>query len=85
MISDSQKTIPNGENGVLVKLKKPNQDRRMDMPTIGPNTILEASKVGLSGVIIQAGETIIVDLENVISVANENGIFVKAINLDQGY
>ena len=85
MICDSQKTIPNGENGVLVKLKKPNQDRRMDMPTIGPNTILEASKVGLSGVIIQAGETIIVDLENVISVANENGIFVKAINLDQGY
>ena len=41
--------------------------------------------MGLSGVIIQAGETIIVDLENVISVANENGIFVKALNLDQGY
>ena len=82
MIKDSQKVIPNSRGGVLVKLKKPGQDRRLDMPTIGPNTIKEATKAGLSGIIIQAGETIVIDLNHVISTANENGIFIKALDLD---
>jgi hypothetical protein len=82
MIQDSQKIISIGRGGILVKLKKPGQDRRLDMPTIGPNTINEASKAGLSGIIIQANETIVIDIEKVIKIANENGIFIKALDLN---
>ena len=53
----------------------------MDLPTIGVNTVLEASEAGLSGIIIQAGETIIIDREKVISTANKKGIFVNALVL----
>ena len=81
MIKDSQNIIPDGRGGVLIKLKKPNQDRRMDLPTIGVLTVLEAYEAGIAGIIIQAGETIIIDLESVISAANQKGIFIKALDL----
>jgi DUF1009 family protein len=82
MIKDSQSTTPDGRGGLLIKLKKPGQDRRMDLPTIGVMTVIEANKAGLVGIIVQAGETLIVDLESVISVANQKGIFIKALDLD---
>jgi DUF1009 family protein len=82
MIKDSQSTTPDGRGGLLIKLKKPGQDRRMDLPTIGVMTVIEANKAGLVGIIVQAGETLIVDLESVISVANQRGIFIKALDLD---
>ena len=85
MIKDSRNATPNGSGGVLVKIKKPKQDRRMDLPTIGVMTVLDVSEAGLSGIIIQAGETIIIDLETVISVANEKGIFIKALDLNPRY
>ena len=81
MIKDCLNLSPKGIGGILVKLKKPGQDRRMDLPTIGVNTVLQASEAGLSGIIIQAGETIIIDREKVISTANKKGIFVNAIDL----
>ena len=82
MIRDSRYTEPNGKGGVLIKLKKPEQDRRMDLPAIGVMTILEANEAGIAGIIIEAGETIIIDLESVISTANETGIFIKALDLN---
>jgi len=82
MIKESRKKTPNGHGGLLIKLKKSGQDRRLDMPTIGVNTVVEACKAGLSGIIIQAGETLIIDIESVISVANKKGIFIKSINLN---
>jgi UDP-2,3-diacylglucosamine hydrolase len=83
MIQRSRELVPNGEGGVLIKLKKPGQDRRMDLPTIGVNTVEQASEAGLAGIIIQAGETIVVDLKAVSSAANDRGIFVKALVLEE--
>ena len=82
MIKDSQNTFSNSRGGLLIKLKKPGQDRRMDLPTIGVTTVIEANEAELAGIIIQAGETIIVDLESVITAANQKGIFIKALVLD---
>jgi DUF1009 family protein len=45
-------------------------------------TVIEANEAGLAGIIIQAGETIIVDLETVILEANQRGIFIKSLYLD---
>ena len=82
MIKDSQNITPDGRGGVLIKLKKPEQDRRMDLPSIGVLTVSEAYEAGIAGIIIQAGETIIIDLESVISAANQRGIFIKALDLN---
>ena len=48
-----------GPGGVLVKLVKPGQDRRTDLPTIGPETIRAAAAAGLRGVAFEAGGTIV--------------------------
>jgi hypothetical protein len=81
MIKRSQETTPVGEGGVLIKLKKPGQDRRIDLPTIGRNTILQAKEAGLKGIVVQAQETLIVDLDAVITTANEADIFLKSVHL----
>jgi DUF1009 family protein len=67
---------PNGGRGVLLKAPKPDQDLRVDLPTIGPDTIRNAHKSGLSGVAIEAGGVMILRREETVSLANELGLFL---------
>jgi hypothetical protein len=83
MVKRSMKVNPDGTGGLLIKLKKPGQDRRMDLPTIGVNTVEQAQDAGLKGIIVQAEQSLIIDLDAVISAADEAGIFVQAIRLDE--
>ena len=83
MIRRNHENSPNGQGGILVKIKKPGQDRRMDLPTIGVDTVVQAREVGLKGIIIQAGESIIVDLDDVVSTANAAGIFLRGVRLEE--
>ena len=53
--------------GVLVKSVKPGQDRRADLPTIGPETIRLAADAGLAGVAYDAGGTILAERETCIA------------------
>ncbi len=69
-----------GPGGVLVKLVKPGQDRRADLPTIGPRTIAAASAAGLRGVAFEAGGTLMTDRAGTVAAADEAGLFV--IGLD---
>ena len=62
--------------GVLVKAAKPNQDRRFDLPSIGPVTVERAVAAGLGGVAVAAGDTIIAEPDQVIAAADRSGIFV---------
>lgn len=68
-----------GPGGVLVKMKKPNQDSRIDLPTIGMNTIVNAHKAGLRGIAIEAGSALIVEKNKVIETANRLGLFVSGV------
>lgn len=68
-----------GEAGVLVKMKKPQQDPRIDLPTIGPNTVDIAVRSGLRGIAAEAGATLIVNKEEVIKLADSYGIFVIGV------
>jgi len=68
-----------GPGGVLVKLVKPGQDRRLDLPTIGPVTIEHAAAAGLAGIAIEAGGTIVVDRATTIAAAEAAGLFLLAI------
>lgn len=62
--------------GVLVKAPKPTQDRRFDLPSIGPKTVEGAVQAGLAGIAVVAGETIIAEPELLRAAADKAGIFV---------
>lgn len=62
--------------GVLVKTAKPGQERRADLPTIGPKTIAAAALAGLSGIAIEAGAALVLDRDAVVAAADDAGIFV---------
>ncbi|KAB2871674.1 MAG: DUF1009 domain-containing protein [Bauldia sp.] len=66
----------NGRAGVLAKCAKPQQDLRVDMPTIGPRTVEAAARIGLAGIAIETGRVMIVDREEVVRRADAEGIFV---------
>ncbi len=70
-----------GPGGVLVKLAKPGQERRADLPTIGPNTIHNAHIAGLRGIAFEAGNTILSDREAMIAAADSAGLFLTGIKL----
>jgi DUF1009 family protein len=62
--------------GVLVKAVKPGQDRRADLPTIGPETIRHAAEAGLAGIAYDAGGTILAEREACVTRADELGLFL---------
>ncbi len=67
---------PGTRRGVLVKRPKPIQERRIDLPTIGQNTIRLAADAGLAGVAIEAGASLVLDATGVAKLADELGLFV---------
>lgn len=66
---------------ILVKTTKPQQDRRADLPVIGPETIKLCAESGLRGVAVEAGGTLILDQTAVAGLADEAGMFVYAVDL----
>ncbi len=72
-----------GKSGVLVKLAKPLQDRRIDLPTIGAGTVASAAAAGLAGIAIEAGGALIVDRAAVAEAADRAGLFVVGLPPDQ--
>ncbi len=68
-----------GAGGVLVKMKKPIQDSRIDLPTIGVNTILNAHSAGLAGVAVESGSALIIEKTKVIETADRLGLFVVGV------
>lgn len=68
-----------GPGGVLVKVEKPGQERRVDRPVIGPQTVAVAAEAGLRGIAAEAGAVIILDRDAVARAADAAGIFVVGI------
>ncbi|MBP2298570.1 LpxI family protein [Azospirillum picis] len=68
-----------GPGGVLVKVKKPKQDRRIDLPTMGLTTVERAAAAGLRGIAIEAGGSLLVDRAAVAEAADRLGLFVLGI------
>ena len=72
-----------GTGGVLVKVKKPKQDRRIDLPTMGVTTVEKAAAAGLRGIAIEAGGSLLVDRTAVAEAADRLGLFVVGIEIPQ--
>ena len=71
-----------GPGGVLVKLVKPGQDRRADLPTVGLQTVLGAIAAGLRGIAFEAGGTLLADREDAIAEADKAGVFLLGLGPD---
>ncbi len=67
-----------GRMGVLAKRSKPQQDLRVDMPTIGPRTVAGVAKAGLAGIVIEAGRVMIAERAETLAAAEESGTFILA-------
>ena len=65
--------------GVLIKVIKPMQDKRIDRPVIGIDTIKAAKKAGLDGIALESNEILILNYSEVILYADKEGLFVEGI------
>ncbi len=72
-----------GKGGVLVKIAKPGQDRRIDLPTVGPATVEIAAAAGLRGIAVEAGGALVIDRDAVVRAADASGLFVISIAVDR--
>ena len=66
-------------DGILIKLPKKKQDLRMDLPTIGLQTLKDIKKHGLKGVVLKSKKNIFLNKKKVIAFANKNKIFINII------
>ncbi|RGP36066.1 LpxI family protein [Pseudotabrizicola alkalilacus] len=69
---------PTGTRGLFYKAPKPGQDLRVDLPTLGPETVARVAEAGLGGIVWQAGGVICLDLDQMIATANDAGLFLWA-------
>ncbi len=67
-----------GRVGVVAKHSKPQQDLRVDMPTVGAETVERAAAAGLAGIAVQAGRVMMVDRAAAVRLADERGLFIIA-------
>ncbi len=70
--------------GVLVKRPKPLQDMRVDVPVIGPDTVSNAARAGLSGLAVLAGQVLVMQRDDVVVRANGEGLFVTGVTDTEG-
>ena len=77
---DMLKSIKNNklQNKLLLKMPKSKQDLRVDLPTIGLDTLKDCKKANIKGVVVKAGQNIFLDKHEGIKFANKNNIFVMA-------
>jgi DUF1009 family protein len=66
-------------SGVLVKAPKRGQDRRFDLPSIGPQTVEGIVRAGLAGIAVTAGETIVAEPERLVQAADRAKVFVVCV------
>lgn len=67
---------PDDRKGVLAKRPKPIQERRIDMPTVGVETVRLCDAAGLAGIVLEAGGALVVDREAVIRELDQRGLFL---------
>ena len=66
------------KSGVLVKFPKMKQDLRIDLPTIGFETLIGCKQAGLKGIVLKNNQNIFLDKRKCINFANKNKMFILA-------
>lgn len=81
MIERAGQLVPRG-GWTLVKVAKPNQDMRFDVPTVGPQTIANLTRHGARMLVIEAGKTVILEREQMLADADRAGIVILSRRAD---
>ena len=68
--------------GILLKGTKTKQDKRFDLPTIGPKTLELVYKAGIRGLVVESGNVIFIDKEEVVKLANSLNLFIWSRNIN---
>ena len=64
------------KNAIMVKVAKPNQDMRFDVPVIGVETVRLAGEVGLRAIALEADKTLLLEKESVVALAAQKNISI---------
>lgn len=80
LIRRSKELKRKGSRGVLVKVAKPQQDRRADLPTIGPDTVRAVAESGLAGIAVQADSVLFSESERAVKLADQLGVFIVGVD-----
>ena len=83
MLADCVQVRPSSRSGVLVKVAKPGQERRADLPTIGVETVNAAHRAGLCGIAVEAGGALVVERSEVVAAADALGLFVLGVPVEE--
>jgi len=71
--------LKKNSGGILIKLPKKKQDLRIDLPTVGLQTLKDIKRYGCKGLVLKSKRNIFLDKDKVINFANKNRIFIKVI------
>jgi UDP-2,3-diacylglucosamine hydrolase len=80
MIERAGALLREGAGPILVKISKPGQERRADMPTIGPDTVRVAQDAGFRGIAVEAGATLLLEADRVRTLSGDAGFFVVGVD-----
>lgn len=67
--------------GVLVKIAKPGQERRVDLPSVGVETVEQTAAAGLAGIALEAGGALVLGRDEVARAADAAGLFVCGVDV----
>jgi UDP-2,3-diacylglucosamine hydrolase len=68
--------------GVLVKFCKPQQDVRADLPSVGPSTVAGCAAAGLSGMVLEAGRSLVLERAKTVADADAAGLFIVGMTAE---
>ncbi|MDR2009415.1 MAG: UDP-2,3-diacylglucosamine diphosphatase LpxI [Bacteroidales bacterium] len=83
MLSRAATVKKTGKAPVMVKILKPGQDMRVDLPAIGLQTVEQLKKYGIKGIAVEAGGILLIEREAVIKLADDAGIFIIGMKIDK--
>lgn len=81
MLSRAAIVKKEGKAPVMVKVLKPGQDLRTDLPAMGLQTIELLKKYGIGGIAVEAGGILMIEREEVVKMADQEGIFVIGVKI----
>ncbi|MGL4976985.1 MAG: UDP-2,3-diacylglucosamine diphosphatase LpxI domain-containing protein, partial [Cetobacterium sp.] len=70
-----------GEGCIIIKMSRPQQDMRVDIPAVGIETIKRALKIGAKGIVAEANKMLFLDMKECIELANKNNIFIIGVKI----
>ena len=81
MLSRAATVKKEGKKPIMVKVLKPGQDMRVDLPAMGLQTIEQLKKYGIGGMAVEAGGILLIERDSVIQMADMEGIFIIGIKI----